>query len=149
MKVVADTSVMVSLFSSFYPYRTEISKRIASLTEMGVIELYSPRLGEFEFIAVITRFLSRELAEEAWSIYRSLITEFIGEGVLSDLLRELSFETSHRIPDLYFTATARYLNAVLITNDKRMAELAEKLGLRAFYLVEDSDGFFKSLEVGE
>ncbi|WP_456452670.1 type II toxin-antitoxin system VapC family toxin [Thermococcus sp.] len=149
MKVVADTSVMVSLFSSFYPYRTEISKRIASLTEMGVIELYSPRLGEFEFIAVITRFLSRELAEEAWGIYRSLITEFLGEGVLSDLLRELSFETSHRIPDLYFIATARYLNAVLITNDKRMAELAGKLGLRAFYLVEDSGEFFKSLEVKE
>ena len=148
MRVVVDTSVMISLFSGFYPERSEISKRIASLAEVGAVELYSPRLGEFEFISVITRFLSRDLAKEAWGIYRSLITEFVGEGVISDILRELSFETSHRVPDLYFIATARYLDAVLVTNDGKMVELAKSLGLRAFYLVEEHDAFFKLLEVG-
>ncbi len=142
MKAVIDTSVAVSLFSNFYPERTEISKRIASLAEVGVIELYSPLLDEFEFISVISRFLKGELAREAWEIYRSMVVAFIGEGLLSDLIRELAFETSHRIPDLYFIATARYLDAVLITNDKRMADLAKSLGLKAFYLVEESDEFF-------
>ncbi|WP_204247207.1 hypothetical protein [Thermococcus celer] len=35
----------------------------------------------------------------------------------------------------------------LITNDKKMAELAKMIGLRAFYLVDEADDFFELLGV--
>ncbi len=148
MRVVIDTSVIVNLFSSFYPDRTETAKKVAKLAEQDIVELYAPRFGELEFISVMRRFLEEELAREAHGIYLSLISGFVEEELILHSLRELAFKTAHRIPDLYFIATAEFIKGVLITNDRKMADLAKSLGLKAFYLVEESDEFFKPLEVG-
>ncbi|BAD84380.1 predicted nucleic acid-binding protein, containing PIN domain [Thermococcus kodakarensis KOD1] len=143
MKVVLDTSVVVNLFSSFYPDRSEVAKRIAKLSEMGILEIYAPRLGEFEFVSVLSRFLSQEMVREAHEIYMELVADFVGEGLLSDRILELAFSTGHRIPDLYFVATAQHINALLLTNDRKMAEMARSAGVKAFYLTEEADEFFK------
>ncbi|NJE47895.1 PIN domain-containing protein, partial [Thermococcus sp. GR7] len=135
MKVVLDTSVVVNLFSSFYPDRSEVAKKIAKLSEMGVLEVYIPRLGEFEFVSVLSRFLSGEMVREVHEIYLELIADFVGEGLLSGEILELAFSTGHRVPDLYFVATARYINAFLLTNDRKMADMAKSVGVKAFYLV--------------
>ena len=149
MRVVVDTSVIVNLFSGFYPDRTEIAKRIVKLAEEGSIELYAPRFGEIEFITVMRRFLGEEGTREAYEIYLSLISGFVEEELIFNRLRDLAFKTAHRVPDLYFITTAEFLNGLLITNDRKMAELAKSLGLKAFYLVEESNEFFKSLGVKE
>ena len=147
MKVVVDTSVIVNLFSSFYPDRTETAKKVAKLAEEARVALYAPRLGEVEFISVMRRFLDEDMAREAREIYISLMSGFVEEELILPRLRELAFKTAHRVPDLYFIATAEFLDGVLITNDRKMSDLAKSLGLKAFYLVEESDEFFKSLGV--
>ncbi|AMM54840.1 type II toxin-antitoxin system VapC family toxin [Pyrococcus kukulkanii] len=146
MRVVIDTSVIINLFSNFYPDRTEVAKKIAILAEEGELVLYSPRLGEFEFISVISRFLPDDLTKEAWEEYRSLIDEFIGESEIIDTIRGLAFLTSHRVPDLYFIATAKHLNAILITNDRKMAMVAKSIGIKTFYLLEEADEFFRFIK---
>lgn len=60
-----------------------------------------------------------------------------------DTVMELAFELKHYVSDLYFIATAKLLNAVLLTNDRKMAEMARSIGVKAFYLVEEADEFFK------
>ena len=147
MKVVVDTSVIVNLFPGFYPDRSEVAKRIARLSEIGVLEIYVPRLGEFEFISILSRFLPGEMVREAHEIYLELVSDFVGEGLLSDKILELAFMTGHRVPDLYFVATAQHTNSILLTNDKKMANMARSVGLRAFYLVEEADEFFNFLGV--
>lgn len=149
MKVVVDTSVVVNLFSNFYPGRVEIAKKVAKLAEQGIVELYAPRLGEVEFISVMRRFLGEEGTREAHRIYFSLISGFVEEELIFNRLRDLAFKTAHRVPDLYFRATAEFLGGVLITNDRKMADLAKSLGLKAFYLVEESNKFFDLLEVSQ
>ncbi|WP_048149994.1 type II toxin-antitoxin system VapC family toxin [Palaeococcus ferrophilus] len=147
MKVVLDTSVVVNLFSGFYPDRSQVAKKIAKLSEMGILEVYAPRLGEFEFVSVLSRFLPRELVEEAHEIYLELVADFVGEGLLSDKILELAFTTGHRVPDLYFVATAQHINALLLTNDRKMADMARSVGVKAFYLAEEADEFFKLVGV--
>ncbi len=43
---------------------------------------------------------------------------------------------------------ALVVNGILLTNDRRMAENARKLGLEAYYILEEHDEFFNLLEVG-
>ncbi|WP_258083220.1 type II toxin-antitoxin system VapC family toxin [Thermococcus thermotolerans] len=148
MRVVVDTSVIFHLFSSFYPERTEISEEVIENAQLGRIELYAPRLGEVEFIAVLSRYFERESVERALDHYSEIVI-WVPEELIMEDLREVAFQTHHKASDIYFIATARYLDAVLITNDKRMAELAKSLDLRAFYLAEESNAFFNLLEVRE
>ncbi|NJE03784.1 type II toxin-antitoxin system VapC family toxin [Thermococcus sp. MV11] len=148
MRVVIDTSVVFHLFSSFYPERIKVAEKVIELAQEGVLELYSPRLGEVEFVAVLSRYFDRERVERALDYYSEIVV-WVPEELLIEDLREVAFQTHHKASDIYFIATARYLGAVLVTNDKKMAELAKSLGLRAFYLVDEHDEFFKFLGVGE
>ncbi len=47
--------------------------------------------------------------------------------------------TGCRAVDAYYIATAKLLNAVLITNDKVMKENALKVDVEAYYLLDDND----------
>ncbi len=146
MRVVIDTSVVFHLFSSFYPERTEVAEKVIESAQLGDMELYTPRLGEVEFVAVLSRYFDRERVQKALDFYSTIVT-WIPEELIIEDLKEVAFQTHHKASDIYFIATAIHLNAVLITNDRKMAELAKSLGLKAFYLIEESDEFFKLLEV--
>ncbi len=148
MRVVVDTSVIFHLFSSFYPDRTEVAEKVIEYSHLGLIELYAPRLGEVEFVAVLSRYFEHDQVERALNYYSEIVA-WVPEELLIEELRDVAFRTHHNASDIYFIATARYLDAVLVTNDRKMAELAKSLSLRAFYLVEESPEFFKLLEVGE
>ncbi|AJC71859.1 nucleotide-binding protein [Thermococcus guaymasensis DSM 11113] len=146
MRVVIDTSVVFHLFSGFYPERTEVAERIIEYAQLGSIELYAPRLGEVEFVAVLSRYFDREQVERALAYYSEIVA-WVPEELLTEDLVEVAFQTHHRASDIYFIATARYLDAVLVTNDIKMAELARSLGLKAFYLIEEHEEFFNLLGV--
>ncbi len=148
MRVVIDTSVVFHLFSSFYPERTEVAEKVIERAQLEDVELYAPRLGEVEFVAVLSRYFDRERVQKALDFYGTSVT-WIPEELIIEDLKEVAFKTHHKASDIYFIATALHLNAVLITNDRKMAELAKSLGLKAFYLVEESNEFFKLLGVKE
>ncbi len=148
MRVVIDTSVVFYLFSSFYPERTAVAERVIKQAQSGDIDLYAPRIGEVEFAAVLSRYFDRERVQKALDFYSTIVV-WVPEELIIEDLKEVAFQTHHKASDIYFIATALYLNAVLITNDRKMAELAKSLGLKAFYLVEESNGFFNLLGVKE
>ena len=148
MRVVIDTSIVFHLFSSFYPERTEVAEKVIERAQLGGVELYAPRLGEVEFMAVLSRYFDRGRVQKALDFYSTIVT-WIPEELMIEDLKEVAFKTHHKASDIYFIATALHLNAVLITNDRKMAELAKSLGLKAFYLVEESDEFFSYLGVNE
>ena len=147
MRVVIDTSVVFHLFSDFYPERTEVAERLIEHAQLGFVELYAPRLGEVEFVAVLSRYFDREQVERALAYYSEIVA-WVPEELLIEELWGVAFQTHHRASDIYFIATARYLDAVLVTNDRKMAELARSLGSKAFYLVEEHEEFFNLLGVG-
>ncbi|WP_297509213.1 type II toxin-antitoxin system VapC family toxin [Thermococcus sp.] len=146
MRVVIDTSVVFHLFSSFYPERTAVAEKIIELAQLGDIEPYAPRLGEVEFVAVLSRYFDRERVKRALDLYSAILT-WIPEELIIEDLKEVAFQTHHKASDIYFIATAIHLDAVLITNDRKMADLAKSFGLKTFYLVEESDEFFRLLGV--
>ncbi|WP_297489495.1 type II toxin-antitoxin system VapC family toxin [Thermococcus sp.] len=148
MRVVINTSVVFHLFSSFYPERTEVAEKVIERAQLGDIELYAPRPGEVEFVAVLSRYFDCERVQKALDFYSTIVT-WIPEELIIEDLKEAAFQTHHKASDIYFIATALHLNAVLITNDRKMADLAKSLGLKVFYLVEESDEFFKLLGVRE
>ena len=146
MRAVIDTSVVFHLFSSFYPERTQIAERIIEMIQSGQIEGFAPRIGRAEFVAVLSRYFEKNEVMEALSGYDEVIIWVPEELIMEDVI-ELAFKLKHHVSDLYFIATAKLLNAVLLTNDREMAGLAKSLGLKAFYLVEEADAFFRLVGV--
>nr|WP_239233762.1 type II toxin-antitoxin system VapC family toxin [Thermococcus chitonophagus] len=128
------------MFSSFYPERTKTTEEVIKLAKLGIIELYAPQLGEIEFIAVLSRYLDHDQVEQALRFYSALVT-WIPEELLIEDLKEVAFKTYHKASDIYFIATASYLNGILITNDNKMAELAKSSGIQSFCLVKESEKF--------
>ncbi|ASJ08415.1 nucleotide-binding protein [Thermococcus siculi] len=148
MRVVIDTSVVFHLFSSFYPERTQIAERIIEMVQSGQIEGFAPRMGRAEFVAVLSRYFEKNEVMGALSGYDEVITWVPEELIMEDII-ELAFELKHHVSDLYFIATSKLLNAVLLTNDRKMADMAKSIGLKSFYLIEEADKFFKLVEVNE
>lgn len=148
MRAVIDTSVIFHLFSSFYPERTRVAEQIVELIQSDSLEGFAPRIGRAEFVAVLSRYFERSEVSEALSGYDEIVT-WVPEEIIMDTVMELAFELKHYVSDLYFIATAKLLNAVLLTNDRKMADMARSVGVKVFYLVEEADEFFKLAGVGE
>ncbi|ASJ03301.1 nucleotide-binding protein [Thermococcus profundus] len=146
MRAVIDTSVVFHLFSSFYPERTQITERIIEMIQSGQIEGFAPRIGRAEFVAVLSRYFEKNEVIGALSGYDEVITWVPEELIMQDVI-ELAFELKHHVSDLYFVATAKLLNAALLTNDRKMADIAKSVGLKSFYLIEEADEFFKLVGV--
>jgi len=49
----------------------------------------------------------------------------------------------------YYISTAMIVGGVLLTNDRRMAENARGSGVDVYYILKESNAFFKLREVGE
>lgn len=147
MRVVIDTSVIFHLFSSFYSERTGVAERIVELIQSDSLEGFAPRIGRAEFAAVLSRYFERNEVSEALSGYDEIVT-WVPEEIIMDTVMELAFELKHYVSDLYFIVTAKLLNAVLLTNDRKMADMARSAGVKAFYLIEETNKFFKLAGVG-
>jgi len=63
----------------------------------------------------------------------------IREEFIHDKAAEVALLTGCRAVDAYYIATAKHVNAVLITNDKVMKNNALKTGIEAYYLLNNDD----------
>ena len=134
--IVLDTSVIVdSLLPKLgerYKKANELLKRVKDL------RVYAPKILKVELAAILGRKKSADLVRKFVDDLTSEI-DLISEEVLFDIAYEIAFLVKGRAVDIYFIATAKLTNSILITNDKVMAKNAKKYGIEAYYLIEEFD----------
>ncbi|RCV66139.1 hypothetical protein C5S53_00360 [Methanophagales archaeon] len=130
-----DTSVLGDLFLPVEEIRKIKAKRVIELVEEREIEIYNPKIFIVEFMSILRRFLSKEMVENALQVTRSI--NFLEEGEIFAIARELSLEVHPRAIDAYFIATAKLIDSFIISNDKTMVKNSRKAGIEAYYLIEE------------
>ncbi len=145
MKFVIDASLLIDSFSLFDKSRRELSLRVFDAIKAH--ELYAPKLCQVEFVSVLRRFTPEEKVRRFMNVF-DFIT-LVGESEFFEDALELSFKIHSRAADSYYISTSKILNAILLTNDRKMAENAKKSDVKAFYILEEFEEFFESLEVAE
>ncbi|WP_461866930.1 type II toxin-antitoxin system VapC family toxin [Thermococcus sp.] len=145
MKFVIDASLLIDSFSLFDKSRRELALKVFDAIKTH--ELYAPKLCQVEFVSVLRRFTPEDKVRRFMDVFDFMT--LVGESEFFEDALEFSFKIHSRAADSYYISTSKILNATLLTNDRKMAENARKAGIKAFYLVEEAEKFFKSLEVGE
>ena len=144
MRFVIDASLLIDAFSKYDESRRELALRVFGAIEGQ--EIYAPKLCMVEFINVLSRFTPEEKVRKFLEVFDFF--NLVGESEFFDEAVELAFKLRSRAADAYYISTAIAVGAILLTNDRRMAENARKLGREAYYILEEHDEFFKLLEVG-
>jgi len=144
LRFVLDASLLIDAFSIYNETRRELALRVFDAIKDH--ELYAPRICQVEFVNVLRRFTPEENVRKFLGVFDFMT--LIGESEFFETALELSFKVHSRAADSYYIASAKVLNAVLLTNDRRMAENSRKVGVSVFYLLEEADEFFKLVEVG-
>ena len=145
MRFVLDASFLIDAFSAHNDERRKLALRI--LDAIKGHEPSAPRICQVEFVNVLRRFTPEKSVRKFLGMF-DFIT-LIGESEFFDEALEPSFRVHSRVADSYYIAAAKTLNAILLTNDRRMAENSREVGISAFYLLEEEENFFKSLGVKE
>jgi len=137
---VVDTSVFADYYL-LYPRKPERHERarmvLNSLSSLG-LPVYEPFLFEVELRAVLVRRIKLEQVLKIVSITLEHVN-VVREELIHDKAAEVALLTGCRAVDAYYIATAKHVNAALITNDKVMRNNALKTGIETYYLLNDND----------
>ncbi len=134
--IVLDTSVIVD---SLLPKLGERYKKANELLKKVKDQrVYAPKILKVELATILGRKKSTNLVRKFVDDLTSEIN-LISEGDLFDTAYEIAFLVKGRAVDIYFIATAKITNSILITNDKVMAKNAKKANIEAYYLIEEFD----------
>jgi len=142
MRFVIDASLLIDSFSLFDKSRRELSIKVFDAIKDH--ELYTPKLCQVEFISVLRRFTPEEKVRRFLSVFDFM--NLVGESEFFEDAIELSFKIHSRAADYYYISASKILNAILLTNDRKMAENARKVNVKAFYILEESQKLFELLE---
>ena len=134
--IVLDTSVIVD---SLLPKLGERYKKANELLKKVKDQrVYAPKILKVELATILGRKKSTNLVRKFVNDLTSEIN-LISEGDLFDTAYEIAFLVKGRAVDIYFIATAKITNSILITNDKVMEKNAKKANIEAYYLIEEFD----------
>ncbi|WP_290900431.1 type II toxin-antitoxin system VapC family toxin [Ferroglobus sp.] len=134
--IVLDTSVIVD---SLLPKLGERYKKANELLKKVKDQrVYAPKILKVELATILGRKKSTNLVRKFVDDLTSEIN-LISEVDLFDTAYEIAFLVKGRAVDIYFIATAKITNSILITNDKVMARNAKKVNIEAYYLIEEFD----------
>ncbi len=132
--IVLDTSVIVD---SLLPRLGERYKKANELLKKVKDQrVYAPKILKVELATILGRKKSTNLVRKFVDDLTSEIN-LISEGDLFDTAYEIAFLVKGRAVDIYFIATAKMTNSILITNDRVMANNAKKAEVEAYYLIEE------------
>ncbi|NJF25762.1 type II toxin-antitoxin system VapC family toxin [Thermococcus sp. Bubb.Bath] len=134
MNFVVDASLLIDAFSKYNMERRKLA--LSTLKKIEEYEIYAPRLAQVEFASVLSRFTPERAVEEFLGVF-DFIT-LVGEGEISQDAIQIALKTHSRAADAYYITTAKRFNAVLLTNDRRMAENAKLSGVTAIYVLEEN-----------
>jgi len=136
--IVVDTSVFIDTIFRFDENRYNLMRKFFRFVQNAGLIMVAPETFKVELIGQLVR---RTKRDEAFRIYSSVMDHV--DTVNIERLREVAFsvasETGCRAIDSYFIAAAKVTNSVLITNDRIMANNAEKYGIEAYYLIGEFD----------
>jgi len=143
--IVLDASVIID---SLLPKMGDRYKKSCELLEIitkSGIAVYAPRILKIELASVLSR---KKDAKVVRRFVDELISEIelISEEKLIEIAYRLAFVVKGRAVDLYYITTSELTGSMLITNDKIMADNAEKCGIEAYYLIEEFEKAFKRIE---
>ena len=137
---VVDTSVFADYYF-LYPRKPERHERarmvLDKLSSLG-LQVYEPFLFEVELRAVLVRRIKPKQVLEIADIVLSHVN-VIEEELIHGKAAEIALLTGCRAVDAYYIATTKHVNAALITNDRVMKYNALKVGVEAYYLLNDND----------
>jgi len=141
--IVLDTSVIVD---SLLPKLGERFKKANEILKVVKdLQVYAPRILKIELATILGRKKSANLVKKFIDDLTSEI-DLISEEKLFDAAYEIALSVKGRAVDIYFIATAKLTNSVLITNDRIMANNAKKYGIEAYYLIKEFDNIVDRLK---
>ncbi|GAB6134883.1 type II toxin-antitoxin system VapC family toxin [Thermococcus prieurii] len=144
MRFVVDASLLIDAFSKFNEERRRLALEVFEAIDGH--EIYVPKICMVEFVNVLSRFTPEEKVREFLGVFDFF--NLVGESEFFDEAVELAFRLHSRAADTYYISTTMVVGGILLTNDRRMAENARRSGVDVYYILEESDAFFKLLEVG-
>jgi len=144
--LVVDVSVFVDYF--VVVEGKESRHRIAveflnKLSDKGAI-VYEPFVFEVELCAVLVRYIEPKYVTEILKVILNHIA-VIKEDELHSEAKAIALETGCRAIDAYYIATAKLVDAILVTNDSVMKSNADKVGVEAYHLVKDYERLHRIL----
>jgi len=131
LSLVIDTSVYIDRYSKD-PTRKNFAKKLFDLAEELII--YEPRIFIIKLLCVLSR---------KTTYFKSIINKIeekiniVNEEELFDTAKQLAPLVHGRAIDLYFIATTKLTNSILITCDKLQANNAKKAKIQAYYLIKE------------
>ena len=130
--------VVVDLFAGRSLDRVLASEELFSCIKSSGIRVYVPRLFLVEVVGVLVRFLEPSIVEE---VAERLRDEFvlIGDDLYFEESVEAALATGSRGADAYYIGLAVALNAVLATSDRVQARNAGRVGVEAYYILDEDE----------
>ena len=136
-RVVVDASLIIDLYTAPDDMRASIAEEVLSWITTGLVEAYAPKLLMVEVLGVLARYLSDEDLELVMSSFPPI--KLIPEEVFYDEAVRIARSTGSRVADAYYIAVASIINGILLTNDRRQKQNARKVGIGAYYLIEEKE----------
>ena len=146
--MIVDVSVFVDYF--VIVEGREDRHRIAveflnKLSDRGAI-VYEPFVFEVELCAVLVRYIEPKCVMEILEVVLNHIA-MIKEDELHSDAKAIALKTGCRVIDAYYIATAKLVDAILVTNDSIMKSNADRVGVEVYYLAKDYERLHRILWV--
>ncbi len=140
MNFTVDTSVLADLVLEYDEKRTRIAEDVVgSISHCTII---NPSLVMVELAGLLVR---KFQPQEVEKMVADILEEIVCVNNPDDMAYRIALETGSRAADAYFIATAKMANSILLTNDRIMAENAKRVGVEAYYLLEEFDAVIKRI----
>ena len=138
--LVVDTSAFID---SIIPVRgkedrNRLARRAISAAEARGIPLLMPRLGIVETMSLVKRLTGSDEAVDLAMEYIEARVLQVSEDWIFEDAKTIARKIHPRAADSYFIATAKKFNALLISSDRDMVARAKKTGIRAFYVLDET-----------
>jgi predicted nucleic acid-binding protein len=150
--LVVDTSALVdaAIPVKGKEHRNEMARRAMSSAESAGIPLAMPRLGVVETISLVKRLTGRDEVVSLIEEYLSSRVLQVSEDWIFEDAKDIARKIHPRAADAYFISTAKKFDALLISSDRDMVVRARKIGVKAFYILDEAEleDFLKEISGG-
>ncbi|ASJ03575.1 hypothetical protein A3L09_10065 [Thermococcus profundus] len=150
--LVVDTSALVdaAIPVKGKEHRNMMARRAMSSAESAGIPLAMPRLGVVETISLIKRLTGRDDVVSLIEEYLSSRVLQVSEDWIFEDAKDVARKIHPRAADAYFIPTAKKFDAMLISSDRDMVSRARKMGVKAFYILDEAEleDFLKEVSGG-
>ncbi len=136
-RVVIDSSLIIDLYAAPNDMRASIAEEVASWIATHLVEAYAPKLLMVEVLGVLARHLSEEDLDLVMVSFPPI--KLVPEEVIYNEAIRIARSTGSRAADAYYIAVASIVNGILLTNDKQQRQNAKKVGIEAYYLIEEKE----------